>query len=127
MFAAKDTLLTRPSGGYVIPRSLRFRASATAYLNRTFGTPTSNSVWTLSLWMKRGALSADMMLFGASTDSNNYAIFYFATSTDTLRYIARSGGADVGTLTSARVFRDPSAFMHVVITRSSATTCREDW
>jgi hypothetical protein len=56
MFAAKDTLLTRPSGGaYQISRSVRLRASATAYFNRTPASATNRQIWTWSAWAKRGA------------------------------------------------------------------------
>ena len=58
MFAAKNELLTRPSGGFVIPRSLRFRASATAYLDRTVATTGDRQKATWSGWVKRGAIDA---------------------------------------------------------------------
>jgi hypothetical protein len=45
-----------PSGGYQIERSLRFNSADTAYLNRTFSTPTSRNIWTWSGWIKRSAL-----------------------------------------------------------------------
>jgi hypothetical protein len=55
MFAAKDTLLTRPSGGaYQISRSVRLRSSATAYLNRTPASATNRQKWTWSAWVKIG-------------------------------------------------------------------------
>jgi hypothetical protein len=64
MFASKDTLLTRPSGGYTIARSVRLRSSASAYFTRTFGTPTNNLKWTISMWMKRGILTNVNTLLG---------------------------------------------------------------
>jgi hypothetical protein len=59
MFASKDLFFSKPSGGYQISRSVRTRSSASAYFNRTLTTPTSNTTWTLSLWIKRGALSTN--------------------------------------------------------------------
>jgi hypothetical protein len=44
------------SGEYTIDDSLRFRSSASAYLNRTFSTPADNKKWTFSFWVKRGTL-----------------------------------------------------------------------
>ena len=38
--------------GYLLRNSLRFRASNNNYLNRTFGSPTNNKVWTWSAWVK---------------------------------------------------------------------------
>ena len=40
--------------GYFIKNSLRFRDSASGYLNRTFGTATNSYKWTWSAWVKRG-------------------------------------------------------------------------
>jgi hypothetical protein len=112
MFAAKNELFTRPSGGgFVIPRSLRFRASASAYLNRTFGTPTSNTTWTLSLWLKRGRLpggSTRNDIFSAGTEE---IIFYQGTEVLYLR---------AGSISTA-VFRDTSAWYHLVIVSNGTT------
>jgi len=107
MFAAKDLLLTRPSGGVyiIIARSLRFRSSATAYLNRTFGTPTTQNTFTFSAWAKRGKLSTLQNLLGVST---NTSIGFPAA--DTLVVTC----AGVATITTSGVYRDPSAWCHVL-------------
>ena len=104
MFAAKNELLTRPSG-YFLTRSLRFRASATAYLNRTFSTPTSSTIYTWSGWVKRGTLSATGYLFGASTTTN----FGFNSSNNLV--LTLNGTTAV---TTTAVYRDPAAWYHVV-------------
>lgn len=88
-----------------IGHSLRFRSSASAYLNRTFGSPTSNSVFTLSLWVKRGGLTGTFRLFGASTST--YLTF---NSSDQLNLTLNGASA----CTSTAVFRDPTAHYHVV-------------
>ena len=112
MFAAKDLLFTRPSGGYVIPRSLRFRSSASAYLNRTFGTPTNQSKFTLSVWLKRGALSAFQSIIASGTgasDTTRCEIYF--TSGDLLTF----QGGTTSFRISTQVFRDPSAWGHLVL------------
>ena len=45
---------TWPISGLANPvsGSLRFRASNTSFLTRTFGAPTNNKVWTWSAWVK---------------------------------------------------------------------------
>lgn len=113
MFAAKDALLTRPSGGYVIPRSLRFRSSASAYLNRTFGTPTANLTWTYSVWIKRGKLSAAQEIFSCAADND----IYFGSS-DTVSFFKNGVGV---VATSTQVFRDPSAYGHFVFNSNGTT------
>ena len=103
MFASKDLFATR--GGYRITKSLRFRSSASAYLNRTFATPTSTTIWTWSAWVKRGGLTGTYRLFGASTTT-----FLTFNSSDQLNLTINN----VSAATSTAVFRDPSAWYHVV-------------
>ena len=93
------------SSAYTIPYSLRFRASNSAYLSRTFGSPTSSSIWTFSAWVKRGLLASTRYLLGASTTTN----FGF-NSSDQLTLTLNG----VTACTSTAVFRDPTAWMHVV-------------
>jgi hypothetical protein len=96
---------TGDTGGYQISRSLRFNSADSAYLNRTFTTPTSSTVWTLSLWVKRGLLTGTYRLFGASTTT-----FLTFNSSDQLNLTINN----VSAATSTAVFRDPSAWYHVV-------------
>jgi hypothetical protein len=120
MFASKDSLLTRPSGGYTIGKSVRLRSSASAYLSRAFGTATNNLKWTWSAWVKRGALSANIGLLGASTDafSTNWFEFYFGTN-DTLKFDQRASSTANVNATTTAVFRDPSAWYHIVFVYDS--------
>lgn len=94
-----------PSSGYQIAKSLRFRSSASAYLNRTFATPTSTTIWTWSAWVKRGGLTGTYRLFGASTTT-----FLTFNSSDQLNLTINN----VSAATSTAVFRDPSAWYHIV-------------
>jgi len=111
MFASKDTLLTRPSGGYNIARSVRLRSSASAYFNRTFAsTPTS---WTASFWVKRGTLGATQQIL-ASRLSGTGAAFIQFNSSDQL-----SVANNATSVTTNAVYRDPSAWYHFVVSWTS--------
>lgn len=114
MFAAKNELFTRPSGGYTIARSARFRSSASAYLNRTLTTPTNNKIWTWSAWVKRGILgtATNKTLFRAGVTSPSNGIRFEAT-TDVLRLFFND--ASSGDLVTTQVFRDPSAWYHIIV------------
>jgi hypothetical protein len=102
-----------PSSGYNITKSVRLRSSASASLTRTFGSPTSNIKWTLSTWVKRGAISTSGVIIGAGTPaSGTYFIAEFAT--DSLDILQVTGGSVVARLTSTAVYRDPSAWYHLV-------------
>jgi hypothetical protein len=90
---------------FPLQRSVRLRASNTAYFNRTLTTPTSSTIWTWSAWVKRGALTGTYRLFGASTTT--YLTF---NSSDQLNLTLNG----VSAATSTAVFRDPAAWYHIV-------------
>jgi hypothetical protein len=128
MFAAKDTLLTRPSGGaYQISRSVRLRSSASAYLNRTFTTPTNNIKWSWSGWVKRGALSSQSNLFTAcDSGAANFFFVGFDSTTNSINFAQTSSGTYNLQGTTAAVFRDPAAWYHVVVVYDSANATSTD-
>lgn len=100
-------------------RSVRLRAAASAYLSRTFGTPTDNKKWSVSLWVKRGQLGANQHLFSAYGDNSNYFDFRFNTS-DQLFVQNRVGGSNLLAANTTAVFRDPSELLHIVFVFDSA-------
>jgi len=111
MFAAKNELFTRPSGGYNLTRSLRFRSSASAYLNRTPATASNRKTFTWSGWFKRGTLSTYQNVFGATTGGNAFILRF---DNDNTLFIYQEGASDYGGSTSA-VYRDPAAWYHIVL------------
>jgi hypothetical protein len=97
--------------GYLLRNSLRFRASNTAYLTRTGGTPSNGKTATYSFWMKRGILSSGTQwLF---TGGTTVTLIGFNSGADTLSVFGSDSSAE-GNITTA-VFRDPAAWYHVVI------------
>lgn len=89
---------------YQISRSLRFTDyDDLSRLSRTNVSPTNQSVYTLSLWVKRTRLG-EYGLFGATGFSQCYFM-----SGGALRWY--DAGAD---LTTTAVFRDPCAWGHLV-------------
>jgi hypothetical protein len=94
-------------------RSLRFRASATAYLTRTPATATNRKTWTWSAWVKRGTLSTSQVLLSAGGSSSPYqAIYLQADNTLAIEYFNNPTNYYVIT---TQVFRDPSAWYHIVM------------
>lgn len=102
-------------GGYNLTRSLRFRSSASAYLNRTPASAGNRKTWTWSAWVKRGQLgngATDLSMFsaGGTTEyfdirfNGNDQLFFFIDNS--LSY----------SLYTSSVFRDPSAWYHIVVT-----------
>lgn len=94
-----------------ITKSLRFRASGSTYLTRT-PSAGSQTTWTFSCWMKRGGISALRGLFGANTTNNDAGRFYLLFNADDTLTI--EGWTTLWRRTT-QVFRDPSAWMHIVV------------
>ena len=103
-------------GGYLIQRSLRFRSSASAYLSRTPSVAGNRKTWTWSGWVKRGALSVTQNIFDAaeSGTSNPRTDINFDGNNIFNVQFNPTGSAWI-TLSSAQVFRDPSAWYHIII------------
>ena len=101
--------------GYEIKRSLRFNASDSANLSRTPSSAGNRTTWTWSGWVKRVKLGVVQRVFngiqGTSGNNDTYTSLFFDTN-DRLnigRWLDYSR-------TSIEVFRDPSAWMHLVLT-----------
>jgi hypothetical protein len=106
-------LLLASAGGYNLTRSLRFRSSASAYLNRT-PSASNRKTWTWSGWVKRSTIGANNILFAARTAvGGTYFVIYFNASND-LRIESNLETAYPLYKTNA-LFRDPSAWYHIVV------------
>jgi hypothetical protein len=104
------------SGGYDINNSLRLRASASAYLNRTPASNGNQQIFTLSGWVKRGQLSSEQAIIVCRTGSNAAFGRLVFTSGDALQFFARnSSSTTTALLNTTQVFRDPSAWYHIVL------------
>ena len=111
------------STGYNLTRSLRFRASAGGYLSRTnTGTVTNNAVWTWSAWVKIGYWSPGnaAILFGVgdTASANECSIKFVNNELNVINYVSSTVQARRIT---TQVFRDPSAWYHIVVASNSST------
>ena len=105
------TNLLMSSGGYIIDRSLRF--DGTAYLTRTPAAATNRDTWTWSGWIKRSGITSLQRIFAQGADDNNRTSLQF-TAADLLEYTHRDASTTTDQLTSTAVFRDVSAWYHIV-------------
>ncbi len=96
------------STGYDIPYSARFNDDDSAYLSRTPSTAGNRKTWTWSGWVKRGNLGTTQFLFGGGSATRTDIYF----DDDDNFNIAQYGGMQ---LEPNQVFRDPSAWYHIVI------------
>lgn len=109
---------TWPISGLALPvsGSLRFRAAASPYLNRTVSSTSNRQKFTISVWFKRTTFGAYQGLIQSSCPNppfgNTFDCLRFNNS-DQLEFAAR-GGNDIY-LVPSMLFRDPSAWYHVVV------------
>jgi hypothetical protein len=99
------------STGYNINNSLRFRASASAYLNRTPASSGNLQKWTISFWYKKTQTGGVANILNAYVGTSQDTEFRF-NSSDQLSWYYTGAGAG---LISTQVFRDPSAWYHFVL------------
>jgi len=98
------------AGGLQISRSIRLNSADSAYFSRTPAVAGNRRTWTWSGWVKRSELSSINAIFGAS---NNGLTAYFTGSPATLNFYDYSGSFRFDFATT-QLFRDPSAWMHMV-------------
>jgi hypothetical protein len=97
--------------GYNLTNSLRFRGSTNAYLNRTpSSTATSSQKFTISLWVKLSLKITDTEAWVFDCYNQSFGMYFNSSSKLSLQL---AGGA--GYIVPTQVFRDPSAWYHVVI------------
>jgi len=101
------------TGGYDVANSVRFDGSS-AYMHKTFGTPTNNKKWTYSFWIKKSGVTGNQALLACGADSNNRGLIYLADN-GKLYYYETSSNTDTTEIGTNRLFRDPSAWYHIVI------------
>ena len=109
--------------GYDVANSLRFNSGSSDYLNRTLSTPTNRRKWTFSMWVKRSNISSASTSYLLSVNSSQ-AYVYFNTD-DTFNIEQYSGGYQYRLKTN-RVFRDTSAWYHLVIRFDSTNGTADD-
>ena len=97
---------------YQISRSLRFNSADSAYLSRTPTVNGNQKTATLSLWVKK-TKSTPVARYSILTDSvgSGSIAWLFFNSSDQLQFYINGAGDG---LTSSAVYRDPSAWYHIV-------------
>jgi hypothetical protein len=93
-----------------LTNSLRFRSSASAYLNRTPTLAGNRKTWTWSAWVKLGKPSDFYALFG----STNNCFIGYGQSTGGANLGIADGNTSTMNVQTTALFRDPSAWYHIV-------------
>jgi len=112
------------AGDSTIERSLRFNSADSAYLNRTPSSAGNRKTWTWSGWVKRSSMATSGFSLFAAYDSSN--------TRDVLRFESNKLNLQIGTSgtyrteTTDAVFRDPSAWYHIVAAFDSTQSTAAD-
>ena len=108
------------SSGYDVDNSIRFNSGDSAQMNKTLGTATDVDKYTISMWVKRARLGHRQMMMRvinpSSTSTYAFLEFQAGDSIGTNDYNGSSDG--IAKITNAK-FRDPSAWMHIVLALDS--------
>ena len=114
---------------YEIERSLRFNNGDSHKLTRTFGTNTSNTTKTVSVWVKRGLVehSAHQNIFSTTISGMIEGRLFFLTD-DRLQFEDRdaSGGTSDGRRITTQKFRDVANWYHIVLVLDSTESTEID-
>jgi hypothetical protein len=102
------------AGGYEVANSLRFDDGSTDYLRITPSSASNRTTFTFSTWIKRASsLGNFQRIFEVGADTTNRTYITFDAD-DKLEINHRDSGVQQVNLTTTAVFRDVSAWYHIV-------------
>ena len=111
--------------GFNVSNSLRFNDDDTAYMTSpTRGTATSQKKGTFSFWMKLSEIGQVRMIGTYENGNNEFSVKL--TNDSQLEIYQIAGGSNNLQLKTNRVFRDPSAWMHVVLAVDTLQSTQSD-
>ena len=105
-------VISGATAAYLIEQSVLFDGAA--YTSRTPSVAGNRKTWTFSAWVKQAGLDANQQLLNARVDSSNYTNIRF-TSANQIEVAQYTSAAYVARYITTAVFRDTSAWMHVVV------------
>ena len=101
---------------HLVNQSLRF-GGGSSYLDKTFVSGGNQKTWTWSSWVKIGDPSAQKMIFSGGSNTSNLMYIQLRGDSQSNRFdiVWRQGSGTTRSMNSTRQFRDPSAWMHIVV------------
>jgi hypothetical protein len=111
--------------GYEVANSLRFNKASSDYLTRTPSGTGNQRTWTFSAWVKRSQIhSAGDQIFQQSHSEGNYMKVYFYANK--IYWRGQTSEANSAYLVTNRLFRDVSAWYHIVARFDSTNSTAGD-
>ena len=114
---------------YTIDNSARFNDDDSAYLYRTPSSAGSQDATTISVWVKRanqGVLQNIFWQGNASEGNHNNSTYAYWQADNSLQFISETGGSAVGRVETTALYRDSSAWYHLVFVYDSANATTND-
>jgi hypothetical protein len=102
-------------GGYEVDNSLRFNNGSSDYLSRTPGSAGNTKKFTISFWVKRSVLGTEQDIIHAYPGSGSRSQVIFNSANQ----LALDLENNTNNLITTRLFRDISAWYHIVIVYDS--------
>lgn len=114
------------SSSYEVLNSARFDDLAPDYLHRTPSSAGTRTKYTISVWLKKSNVGEEAYVIAADNPDNNTedALRFASSGTDQLQYMF--GGTTAGNLITNAVFRDISAWYHVVVAVDTTQSTASD-
>ena len=112
------------TGDYEIERSLRFNNGDSPNLTRTPSSASNRRTFTISAWVKRSSFGAGHTILSQGTSGSDFFGVYFPSEQFSIR--SRVGGSDQFEKNSTGVYRDVTAWMHVLVAVDTTQSTAED-
>jgi len=100
---------------YEIEQSLRFNSGDGSYLERTPSAASNRKTWTWSGWIKPATQGTQVLFTSYQDNSNRISLYFDSGSTQRLSLYGKVGNSLVYRLLTSRMFRDYSAWYHIVL------------
>jgi hypothetical protein len=114
-------------GGYDLTDSVRFRSSASAYLSRTPSSAGNRKTFTFNAWIKKSANGVeDAIMVCRTGSSTEFGRIVFNTSDKLDFWIRNSSSTTNLRLVTTKVFRDPSAWYHIIFAIDTTQSTASD-
>jgi hypothetical protein len=109
------------AAGFQIDRSLRFNPSDTPWLFFDPSGHGNRKTFTFSFWVKRSGFGTQQLIHYVRSGPGNTGYIQFDTS-DRLSVVSEIGSSNDCEKVTTQVFRDPSAWYHIVVKFDAANT-----
>ena len=106
------------SGDYEVERSARFNRPDNHHLKKQPSSAGNRRTFTISTWVKRLNLGSNSALFYAGTSigqNHNDTDSFIFNGSDQINFVGEESQTVKYDLVTTRVFRDPSAWYHIVL------------